>query len=77
MDVIDQPSKSECPTEAADGSGPGCAILLGVIVIACATGTLYGSVYSWLVFGGGVLALGVVAAFLSIWLTVRSQGRDQ
>ncbi len=56
----------EVQAERADGSGAGCAIMLGLIVISCATGTLYGAVYGWLVFGGGVLALGVVAALVAM-----------
>jgi hypothetical protein len=48
--------------KVGDEGGGGCAIILGLIIIACAIGSITDlAAYGWLAFGAGLLVLGILA----------------
>lgn len=47
----------------------GCSFILGLIVLSCAIGALYGGAYGWLTFGGGLIGLWVVSFAVTLFLT--------
>lgn len=50
----DTPTKCDCSTED-DGSG--CALLLGIVIVALAIGEIWSAAYGWLFIGASLLAL--------------------
>ncbi len=50
------------PTTPDGGNGSGCAIIIGLVIVALALGSIYGSATGWLIFGGTLLVLGLLSS---------------